>query len=74
MQNEHTYVDSTGWGSDITIEEDADEDGYVISREPAIITREMNEFDWIMQHRYLDYLEEQFETNFLQINDTMNAT
>ena len=39
-----------------------------------MITREKNEIDEVMQARYLDFLEQQFETNFLEINDTMNDT
>ena len=46
----------------------------MISRGPSKIQREKNEIDEVMQSRYLQFLEEQFEGKLLEMNDTMNET
>ena len=62
---------TTGWGSIIIVEEDEEEEGNLISRGPSMIYREMDEIDEVMQARYLAFLEDEFETNLFEVNDTM---
>jgi hypothetical protein len=56
------------------VEEEEEEEGNLLSKGPSNVYREMDEIDEVLQARYLEFLEQEFETNLLQVNDTMNET
>lgn len=58
----HTW---SGWGSVIIVEEEEEEEGNLLSKGPSNVYREMDEIDEVLQARYLEFLEQEFETNLL---------
>jgi hypothetical protein len=72
LEKKHRDLEIGGWGSIVVVIEEEDDNGSTLEKGNTTIIRETDEIDDELQARYLEFLEEQFEGDDLQINDTMN--